>query len=60
MGGDPMEMMVMMMVEQAKMTDEQFKSTGVEQHEFEDSLMYFCQSDQEVKMAMQMYMMEMQ
>ena len=55
-----MEMMVMMMVEQAKMTDEQFKNTGVEQHEFEDSLMYFCQSDNEVKMAMQMYMMEMQ
>jgi len=60
MGGDPMEMMVMMMVEQAKMSDEQFKKTGVEQHSFEDSLMYFCQSDQEVKMAMQMYMMEMQ
>ena len=55
-----MEMMVMMMVEQAKMTDEQFKISKVEQHEFEDSLMYFCQSDQEVKMAMQMYMIEMQ
>ena len=53
-----MEMMVMMMVEQAKMSDEQFKKTGVENSDFEESLMYFCniEIDQEVKIAMQTYM----
>lgn len=49
---DPMEMMVMMMVEQAKMSDESFAETGVEQEDFEKSVMYFCAKDPEVKLAM--------
>jgi len=57
---DQMEMMVMMMVEQAKMSDESFAEMGVEQEDFEKSVMYFCAKDPEVKMAMQTYMMEMQ
>jgi hypothetical protein len=58
---DQMEMMVEMMVEQAKMADEAFKeSGGIEQEDFEASLMYFCAKDPEVKMAMQAYMMDMQ
>lgn len=55
-----MEMMVMMMVEQAKMSDEAFNETQIEQEDFEKSVMYFCAKDPEVKMAMQAYMMEMQ
>jgi len=38
---DQMEMMVMMMVEQAKMSDENFLDFGVEQEDFEKSVMYF-------------------
>ena len=40
MGKDPLEMIVQMIVEQAKMSDEQFKKTGVENRDFKDSLMY--------------------
>jgi len=58
---DQMEMMVEMMVGQAKMADENFEeSGGIEQEDFEASLMYFCSKDPEVKMAMQAYMMDMQ
>jgi len=58
---DQMEMMVEMMVGQAKMADENFEeSGGIEQEDFEASLMYFCSQDPEVKMAMQAYMMDMQ
>jgi len=57
---DQTEMMVMMMVEKAKMSDENFLDFGVEQEDFEKSVMYFCSKDPEVKMAMQTYMTEMQ
>ena len=57
---DPMEMMVEMMCEQAKMSDEAFATTQVEQEDFEHAVMILCAKDPEVKMAMQQYMMEMQ
>jgi len=57
---DQMEMMVEMMAEQAKMSDDTFKETDIEQEDFECSVMFYCAKDPEVKMAMQQYMMEMQ
>ena len=47
-----MQMMVTVMVDQAKMQDEMFFKTGVENDEFEEALVYFVQSDQEVARAM--------
>ena len=44
-GGDQMEMMVAMMVEQNKLQDELYERTGVENDEFEDSLLYFVSKD---------------
>jgi len=44
-GGDQMEMMVAMMVEQNKLQDELHERTGVENDEFEDSLLYFVSKD---------------
>ena len=38
---DQMEFMINMMVEQAKVDDEFFCKTGIEQQEFEESLMYY-------------------
>lgn len=43
--GDQMEMMVAMMVEQNKLQDELYERTGVENDEFEDSLLYFVSKD---------------
>jgi len=50
--GDPMEMMIDMMVAQAKMQDELFLTTETEHEDFECSLMYFMQTDKEVQQAM--------
>ena len=47
-----MEMMVTMMVEQSKLQDELYEQTGVENDEFEDSLLYFVSKDPEVSQAM--------
>lgn len=58
-GGDQMEMMVAMMVEQNKLQDELHERTGVENDEFEDSLLYFVSKDPEVAQAMQRYMLKM-
>jgi hypothetical protein len=58
-GGDQMEMMVAMMVEQQKMQDEMFERTGVENEDFEESLLFFVSKDPEVAQAMQKYMMKM-
>ena len=44
-GGDQMEMMVAMMVEQNKLQDELYERTGVENDEFEDSLLHFVSKD---------------
>jgi len=57
--GDQMEMMVAMMVEQNKMQDEMHERTGVENDDFEDSLLYYVSKDPEVAQAMQKYMMKM-
>ena len=58
-GGDQMEMMVAMMVEQQKMQDEMFERTVVENEDFEESLLFFVSKDPEVAQAMQKYMMKM-
>jgi hypothetical protein len=50
--GDQMKMMVMMMVQQAKMQDEMHKSCAVENEEFEENLLYFVSKDSEVAKAM--------
>jgi len=52
-------MMAQMMVEQAKMQDEMFFKCGVENDDFEESLMFWIQKDPEVQKAMQQYMMQM-
>ena len=46
--GDQMEMMMQMMIDQAKMQDEMFEKTGVENEEFEEALMYFVNKDPDV------------
>ena len=54
-------MMLDMMVEQSKMHDKMFIKTGVENEEFEESLMYFVlNKDLDVQRAMSDYMMRMQ
>jgi hypothetical protein len=58
-GGDPMEMMIKMMVQQAKMQDELYEDTKVEHDIFEESLMVFMTTDKEVQQEMQQYMMKM-
>ena len=53
--GDPnaqMEMMIAMMVDQAKMHDEIFFKTGVENDEFEEAIQWFVTKDPEVSQAM--------
>ena len=52
-GGDQMEMMMNMMVDQAKMQDEMFFKTGVENEEFEEALMFYMNKDPDVQRAMQ-------
>ena len=54
-------MMLQMMVDQAKMHDEMFYKTGVENEDFEESLMFFVlNKDPEIQKAMQDYMSKMQ
>ena len=60
-GGDEMEMMVDMFVDQAKVEDALFIKTGVVNDELEEAIMYFMgKDDPEVKKAMGIYMQEMQ
>lgn len=60
-GGDEMEMMVDMFVDQAKVEDGLFINQGVTSEELEEAIMYFMQKDDpEVKKVMMSYMMEMQ
>ena len=60
-GGDEMEMMIDMFVDQAKVEDALFINQGVSSDELEESIMYWMQKeDPEVKKAMMAYMMEMQ
>ena len=54
-------MMIQMMVDQAKMHDQMFFETHVENEEFEESLMYFVlNKDPDVQKRMQEYMTKMQ
>ena len=58
---DQNEMMLQMMVDQAKMHDQMFFKTGVENEDFEESLMYFVlNKDPDVQKCMQEYMTKMQ
>ena len=59
-GGDEMEMMIDMFVEQAKVDDALFIKEGVTNDELEESIMGFMQSgDKEVSEAMTKFMMQM-
>jgi hypothetical protein len=58
-GGDPMEAMIKMMVQQAKMQDELYEDTKIEHVIFEESLMVFMSTDREVQEEIQQYMMKM-
>lgn len=58
--GDPMQAMLNMMVEQAKLADDLYLKHAVENEEFEDNLMHYMSSDPEVQRSMQSYMMKMQ
>ena len=56
-GGDEMEMMIDMFVDQAKVEDELFIKEGVHNEELEEAIMYFIgQDDPDVKKAMGAYM----
>ena len=56
-----MELMMEMMVDQAKVEDALFIATGVVNEDLEASLMFFMgKKDPEVEKAMSSYMMEMQ
>ena len=60
-GGDEMEMMVDVFVEQAKIEDALFIKEGITSDELEASIMHYMSiKDPEVTKAMQDYMMEMQ
>ena len=59
-GGDQASTALSMMVEQAKMQDEMFLKTGVENEEFEEALLYFVSKDEDVKRAMSQYMTKIQ
>ena len=60
-GVDEMEMMISILVDQAKCDDELFIKEGVTSDELEQSLMfYMSQKDPEVMKVMQQYMMDMQ
>lgn len=60
-GGNEMEMMIDMFVDQAKVEDALFLTTGVTNDELEDSIMYLMGiDDPEMKKEMTAYMMEMQ
>ncbi len=47
-GVDQMEMMIDMMTKQMIAQDKIFKDSGVENDEFEASLMHYCTNDKEV------------
>jgi len=47
--GDQVEMMANMMVEQAKMQDEMFFKSGVENDDFEESLIHWVSKDPEMQ-----------
>ena len=58
--GDQMEVMMMMVVDQAKMQDELFFKTGFENEDFEDALMFYVdKQDPEVMQAWVKYMNQM-
>ena len=59
-GVDQMEMMINMMTKQMIAQDKIFRDSGVENDEFEASLMHYCTHDKEVQARMQEYMMTMQ
>ena len=59
-GLDQMEKMLAFMVEQIKMQDKIWAETGVENEDFEESLMIYMRTDPEVQRQMQAYMMKMQ
>lgn len=60
-GGDEMEMMIDMFVDQAKVEDALFIKEGIHNDDLEEAIMYYIgQEDPEVKKAMTGYMMEMQ
>jgi len=46
--GDPMQAMLQMMVEQAKLADELWVNHEVENDEFEDNLLHYMSHDPEV------------
>ena len=56
---DPVEAMIDMMVEQARVQDELHGETAIEHDEFEIALMTFMQSDPDVQQAMKDYMRNM-
>ncbi len=47
-GVDQMEMMINMMTKQMVAQDKIFRDSGVENDEFEASLMHYCTNDKEV------------
>lgn len=57
---DDQEKMQLFMVEQIKLQDGIFFKTGVENEEFEESLMIFLRTDPAVQQEMQAYQMKMQ
>lgn len=59
-GGDQMEQMVKMMVQQVKLQDDLFMKHKIENEEFEDNLMHYVSHDPQVAQTMQRYMMQMQ
>ena len=58
-GADEQTIMLTMMIEQHKMQDASFIETGVENDDFEASLLHYCQTDREIAMETQKYMMKM-
>lgn len=58
-GADPMEMMVKMMTQQARMQDELYADTAIEHDDFEENLMYWMTNDPAVAVKMQQYMLQM-
>ena len=58
---DPTAQMMQMVVDQAKMHDQMYFKTGVENEEFESALMYFVlNQDPDVQAMMKTYMEKMQ
>ena len=55
-----MELMMAMMVDQAKLQDEMFIKTGVENEIFEESLMHYVETDPDMRSEMNAYVIKMQ